>query len=63
MKTREFIRMMERNGWVLDKGMGKGSHRRYRKDGRSVIVPYHAKELGKGLEMKLREATGLLLPQ
>ena len=37
-----------------------GSHVIYKKDGRTYPVPYHrGKELGKGLEKKIRKEMGL----
>ena len=54
MKSREFIREAMRNGVFLRQG--KGSHEIYEKDGKQVVIPNHgAKEIGKGLEQKLRK--------
>ncbi len=59
MKSNEFIREIKRKGWVFRRH-GKGSHEIYEKDGRQVTVPNHgSKELGKGLEKKLRKEMGL----
>lgn len=39
---------------------GKGSHEIYIKDGVEIVIPNHgAKELGKGLELKLKKEMGL----
>ncbi|CAI2768530.1 MULTISPECIES: type II toxin-antitoxin system HicA family toxin [Flavobacterium] len=59
MKSREFIREAIRNGWVFLR-QGKGSHEIYEKDGKQVVIPNHgSKEIGKGLEQKLRKEMGL----
>ncbi|WP_017495583.1 type II toxin-antitoxin system HicA family toxin [Flavobacterium sp. WG21] len=59
MKSREFIREAIRNGWKFLR-QGKGSHEIYEKDGKQVVIPNHgSKEIGKGLEQKLRKEMGL----
>jgi len=55
MKSSEFLREIKRKGWIYIR-QGKGSHEIYEKAGRQVTVPNHgSKELGKGLEKKLRK--------
>lgn len=55
MKSSQFIRLAKRKGWKFLR-QGKGSHEIYEKDGVQVIIPNHgSKELGKGLEHKLRK--------
>ncbi|MFH7018519.1 type II toxin-antitoxin system HicA family toxin [Flavobacterium sp. FlaQc-47] len=59
MKSREFIREALRNGWTFLR-QGKGSHEIYEKAGKQVVIPNHgSKEIGKGLEQKLRKEMGL----
>lgn len=59
MKSNEFIREIKRKGWVFAR-QGKGSHEIYEKDGKRVSVPNHgSKEMGKGIESKLRKQMGL----
>lgn len=59
MKCSDFIRLARKNGWDFDR-QGKGSHEIYVKDGQQVTIPNHgSKELGKGLEKKLRKQMGL----
>lgn len=59
MKSNQFIREIKRKGWKFIR-QGKGSHEIYGKDGKEVSVPNHgSKELGKGLEMKLRKQMGV----
>ncbi|OXA78573.1 Predicted RNA binding protein YcfA, dsRBD-like fold, HicA-like mRNA interferase family [Flavobacterium aquidurense] len=59
MKSKEFIREALRNGWVFVR-QGKGSHEIYQKEDKQVVIPNHgSKEIGKGLEQKLRKEMGL----
>lgn len=54
MKSSEFHKLVRRNGWVFIKA--EGSHYLYTKNGRVYPVPFHgAKELGKGLERKMKK--------
>jgi len=58
MKSSEFHRLVKKNGWQLVKV--EGSHYMYEKNGQIYPVPFHgAKELGKGLEKKIRKEMGL----
>ena len=58
MKYNELHRLILRNGWTFIRATG--SHYFYEKEGRTYPVPYHgAKEIGKGLEMKIRREMGL----
>jgi mRNA interferase HicA len=55
MKSSEFLREIKRKGWIFLR-RGKGSHLIFEKNGRQAVVPDHvSKELGKGLERKLRK--------
>lgn len=59
MKSSEFIREIQKKGRRFLR-QGKGSHEIYEKSGKQMAVPNHgSKELGKGLEMKLRKEMGL----
>lgn len=59
MKSSEFIREVKRCGWEFYR-QGKGSHEIYRKGDKQVTIPNHGnKELGKGLEKKLRKEMSL----
>lgn len=54
MKSSEFHRLVKRNGWLLVRS--EGSHYIYGKNGITYPVPFHGpKELGKGLEMKMKK--------
>ncbi|MCB5801548.1 hypothetical protein C7M41_00202 [Pediococcus acidilactici] len=47
-------------GFILQKGKGKGGHRRYRHpDGRTTEIPFHSKEIKKGTEQAIKKQAGL----
>ena len=55
MKSNEYIREALQEGWIFVR-QGKGSHEIYEKDGIQITIPNHgSKELGKGIENKLRK--------
>jgi len=53
------IKILESNGFVLDRT--KGSHRIYyhSESKRRVIIPYHKKDLPKGTLMEILKQTGI----
>ncbi len=58
MKSSEFHRFVQKNGWLLQRVAG--SHYIYEKDGKREPVPYHgSKEMGEGLRKKLTKKMGL----
>ena len=58
MKTTEFHRLVRENGWTILRQTG--SHVIYKKGSVIYPVPYHvAKEIGTGLEKKMRKEMGL----
>ena len=58
MKSSEFHRLVKKNGWIHMKT--EGSHYIYGKNGQMYPVPFHGtKELGKGLEMKMKKEMGI----
>lgn len=58
MKTTEFHRLVRAHGWEVLRQTG--SHVVYKKGTRIYPVPYHgSKELGFGLERKMRKEMGL----
>lgn len=58
MKTTEFHKLVRANGWEVLRQTG--SHIIYKKGSKTYPVPYHgAKELGTGLEKKMRKEMGL----
>jgi len=59
-KPEEVIKGLEGNGFRFVKQ--RGSHRKYKSNGRTVIVPMHY-ELAKGTLMSILEQAGLTLDQ
>ena len=58
MKSSEFHRLIQINGWKEIRQAG--SHIIYEKNGKQITVPYHgSKEMKKGLVMKLKKGMGL----
>lgn len=58
MKSDEFHRVVRANGWSVVRQTG--SHIIYRKGNMTYPVPYHkGKEIGTGLERKMRREMGL----
>lgn len=57
IKTREFVRLLEKNGFI--KVSQSGSHSKFVKEDKTVIVPMHARELPKGIEHSMRKQAGL----
>jgi len=58
IRPQQVIKALERNGYSLIKQ--RGSHRKYKKNGRSVIVPMHY-ELAWGTVASILEQSGLTL--
>lgn len=59
MTPREMIKLLQENGYEI---VGQnGSHVKLRnpQTGRTVIVPYHSKDLKKGLEQAILKQAGL----
>ena len=59
MTPREMIQLLQANGVVCISS--NGSHRKFRNEQteKTVIVPFHAKDLKKGLEQKILKDAGL----
>jgi len=60
LRPEQVIKGLERNGFRFVKQ--RGSHRKYKRDSRTVIVPMHY-ELAKGTLMSILEQAGLTLEQ
>jgi predicted RNA binding protein YcfA (HicA-like mRNA interferase family) len=62
MKMTELHRIILQSGWVEIPGRGKGSHKRYKKDGKIYTVPYHkGKEIGNDFAKRLLKELGIEL--
>jgi len=59
MTPREMIQLLQANGFKCINS--SGSHRKFwnAETNRTVIVPFHAKDLKKGLEQKILKDAGL----
>ncbi len=58
VKSREFHRIIKKNGWKLLKS--EGSHYIYEKNGLKYPVPFHgSKEVPEGLRKKMIKEMGL----
>lgn len=57
MTSKQMISYLESNGFK--KVRQKGSHIILEHNGTTVVVPYHNKDLGKGLEQKILKDAGL----
>ena len=57
MKGKEFVKLLEQNGWVINRI--HGSHHIMKKNGKTVSVPVHSNDIGSGLLNKLMGQTGL----
>ena len=60
LKPEQIIKGLEGNGFLYVSQ--KGSHKKYRKDGRTAIVPVHY-EVAKGTLRSILEQAGLTLEQ
>ena len=60
LRPEQVIKGLEGNGFRLIKQ--RGSHRKYKKNGRTVIVPMHY-ELAKGTLTSILEQAGLTIDQ
>jgi predicted RNA binding protein YcfA (HicA-like mRNA interferase family) len=54
---KQMLKLLLRNGWVVHRI--NGSHHTRTKGDKTIVVPVHAKDLGKGLESKLMKEAGL----
>lgn len=52
LSGKEMLKRYLKEGWIIVKKQGKGSHTKIRKGDRTQIIPMD-KELSKGLEQKL----------
>jgi len=59
LTSQKVIKILERNGFILDRT--KGSHRIYyhSESKRRVIIPYHKKDLPKGTLMEILKQAGI----
>ena len=58
LRPEQVIKVLEKNGFIFIKQ--RGSHRKYKKGGRTVIIPMHY-ELAKGTLSSILEQASLTL--
>lgn len=60
LTSKEMCKLLLKNGFV-EINCGNGSHRKFQnpKTKVTIIVPFHSKELGKGLEKAILKQAGL----
>lgn len=56
--SKDIIRRLEAEGWVLVSS--RGAHHKFRKGGRSLIVPHPKKDLPTGTARNIARAAGWL---
>lgn len=59
MTPREMIKLLQENGYEIVGQNGSHVKMRNPQTGRTVIVPYHSKDLKKGLEQAILKQAGL----
>ncbi len=59
MTSQEMIKLLKKNGFEFVSQNGSHMKLRNSKTGRMVIVPYHSKDLKKGLEKAILKQAGL----
>ena len=60
MKASEFLRLLKKDGWVTVRQTGSHMITEHPVKPGQVVFPNHgSKELGKGLELKLRKQAGI----
>lgn len=57
MTPKQLIKIMKENGWTIKRI--KGSHYVMEKDGEIEIIPFHNKDLKRGLEQSILKRLGL----
>lgn len=60
MTSKEMIKLLKKNGFIEVDG-GNGSHRKLMNPQKkiTVIIPYHCKDLKKGIEQAILKQAGL----
>lgn len=59
MKPRELIRLLEKNNFIQVSQNGSHVKMRNIENGKQVIVPFHNKELKKGMEQGILKQAGI----
>lgn len=59
MTSKEMIRYLQKNGFVIISQNGSHVKMRNEQTGKQVIVPYHSKALKKGMEQAILKQAGI----
>ena len=59
MTAKQMLKLLQDNGYVVVSVTGSHHKLRNPETGITIIVPVHAKDLGKGLEAKILKQAGL----
>lgn len=59
MSPREMIKYLQKNGFIIISQNGSHMKLRNTESDKTVIVPYHSKDLKKGLEQAILKQAGL----
>ena len=59
MTPKEMVKLLKKNGFEVVSQNGSHVKLKISENGRTVIVPYHSKDLKKGLEQGLLKQAGL----
>ncbi len=59
MTPKEMVKLLKKNGFEVVSQNGSHVKLKNSENGRTVIVPYHSKDLKKGLEQGLLKQAGL----
>jgi len=59
MKPKDMIKELEKNGFIEIRSNGSHRFLRNPESGKTTTVPYHSRELPKGLEKAIRKQAGI----
>lgn len=59
MTSQEMIKFLKKNGFIIISQNGSHIKMRNPETGKTVIVPYHSKDLKKGMEQAILKQAGL----
>lgn len=59
LSSKEMIKLLKKNGFVIMNQNGSHVKMKNSDMGKTVIVPYHTKDLKKGLEQEILKQAGL----
>ncbi len=57
MKDKELLKLMQQDGWKIDRI--KGSHHVMKKGNQTEVIPVHGKEISTGIANKILKRIGL----